>query len=272
MKRIEYMAKYNDIYLLTIIDNEDELKYKENLELFCKEVHMFPRNSLFNSIWQCFAFPYQAVSRWNQALCNKYNELCKFITPEYVIVDSPQMMGVVLKNKEVLKKVILNQHNIEYKTLFSLSKTKKNLIQKKAFKVTGLQMQLYEANLYRNNIYLYTFVSKSDKLLFEKKYNKKNTLLVPVGTEIKDDVKIVNTQNILFVGKLSYSPNEEGILWFIDNVFNKILDSCCNASLYIVGKNPTKEILKRATINKNIIVTGPVDNLDEYYDIVDLVI
>ena len=44
MKRIEYLSKENDIYLFSIIDNEQERKYEHKLYSYCKEVHLYNRN------------------------------------------------------------------------------------------------------------------------------------------------------------------------------------------------------------------------------------
>ena len=61
---------------------------------------------------------------------------------------------------------------------------------------------------------------------------------------------------------MNWLPNEDGMIWFVENVFNKILDEKLNTKLYIVGKNPSNKI--KSLENKNIIVTGFVDDDRDY--------
>ncbi|MBC2397113.1 glycosyltransferase [Clostridium tetanomorphum] len=51
-----------------------------------------------------------------------------------------------------------------------------------------------------------------------------------------------NKYNLVFLASLWYKPNEEGILWFIDNVWKNIVDK--NISLIIGGKKPSKKLLR----------------------------
>lgn len=266
-KRIEYMSKNNDIYLFSIIDSEDEKQYKENIEKCCKKVFFYERNTGIQTLIKSVLNPYPAVSRWNERmkvdLKSRYNE----IGPDFVIVDLPQMIGVLPENILEDKKVVLNQHNIEFLSMKSLANSIDYPVKRLIYKMVAVQMQHYEQKIYNSNkVRLYTFVSSSDKSFFENEYNLSNTLLVPVGAEVKSggDVKLNEDHNIIFVGKLSYPPNEAGILWFVDKVFPRVKKKIPDAKLYIVGKEPTDSVKKIQS--NDIVVTGEVDSLKPYYE------
>jgi glycosyltransferase involved in cell wall biosynthesis len=61
---------------------------------------------------------------------------------------------------------------------------------------------------------------------------------------------------------MNYYPNHHGLLWFLDEVFPQILDGVPDARIFVVGANPSKSIMKRAT--ENIIITGYVDDVRPY--------
>ena len=67
---------------------------------------------------------------------------------------------------------------------------------------------------------------------------------------------------IVFEGKMDFAPNEDGMLFFCEEVFPKILKIRPQTKLRIVGKNPTPAI--SALASSNIDVTGFVDDVRTY--------
>ena len=67
---------------------------------------------------------------------------------------------------------------------------------------------------------------------------------------------------LVFTGMMSFYPNTHGIQWFIDEVFPLVLESVPGAHLYVVGKDPGREILSRAS--ERVTVTGFVPDVRPY--------
>ena len=61
---------------------------------------------------------------------------------------------------------------------------------------------------------------------------------------------------------MSYVPNYDGMLYFLDSIFPLILQQSPQTKIYIVGSNPPKKLLRRAT--HNIIITGFVEDVRPY--------
>jgi GT2 family glycosyltransferase len=76
---------------------------------------------------------------------------------------------------------------------------------------------------------------------------------------------IKNTRDIMFVGGFSHTPNIDAVLWFIENVWNKIKKEIPDIKFYVIGSKPPEEITNLAS--EDIIVTGFVsdEELSEYY-------
>lgn len=79
-------------------------------------------------------------------------------------------------------------------------------------------------------------------------------------------------QDIMFVAGFQHTPNIDGAIWFVKNVFPKIKQTHKDIKLYLVGSNPTEEILQLAS--PDIIVTGFVTDaeLDKFYSEIRLVV
>jgi glycosyltransferase involved in cell wall biosynthesis len=71
------------------------------------------------------------------------------------------------------------------------------------------------------------------------------------------------SRQVLFVGRMGYTPNVLGIRWFVRSVWPRILDRVPDATLWIVGESPPRSVAKLAS--SSVRVTGRVPSVDEYY-------
>lgn len=89
---------------------------------------------------------------------------------------------------------------------------------------------------------------------------------------MKESKKVSNTKEyILFVGKMNYYPNEDAVIWFVNNVFNKLRKQFPKLKFRIVGSSPSKKVKKLCRIH-GVEVVGFVDDLESEYRNATLVI
>ena len=65
---------------------------------------------------------------------------------------------------------------------------------------------------------------------------------------------------------MSWFPNHNGIIWFVEKVFGKLLEIDPEYELYLVGRDPDpslSELVQRYP--DNIILTGGVPDTEEYF-------
>lgn len=72
-----------------------------------------------------------------------------------------------------------------------------------------------------------------------------------------------------FIGNMSYQPNHQAALYLI-SIWQDILKEIPQANLYLIGRNPVSELVKKAKISDTIHITGTVDNIWEYYSSLDM--
>lgn len=77
---------------------------------------------------------------------------------------------------------------------------------------------------------------------------------------------------MLFLGTLTWEPNNRGIIWFLKNIMPKLNEKYKKLNLYIVGKTPSNELKNIATKFNNVVITGYVESVDEYYNKSDFMI
>ena len=174
-----------------------------------------------------------------------------------------------------LAKIVLDEHNCEATITKRKSDETKNYIKRAFLKLEALKLGKFEASS----------ILKVDKtiVLSRADYNSLARLvnqdfrheIIPIGVPDRGIKKENNTNilNILFVGTLTWEPNNAGLVWFLKEVMPIFDNYSIDYHLYIVGKNPSEEVKGLCEAYKSrITITGYVESVDEYYDICDCTI
>lgn len=271
-ERIKALKKYgNRLFLYSF--NDEYLKENDinTMNDICESIKLYSRNKKIMLNLLNFYKPFTAYSRFNKNLRKDIINDIKKESIDLIIVDAPQLLYNVSSINNI--PLVLSQHNIEYKTFLDISRKSKNIMKKLSYLFEGIKLKKFEENFYKKEmINLYTFISTEEKEFFEKEFNKKNTLLVRMGVNVeKSDREKDRINRISFIGKMNYYPNVEAIKWFCNDIFPIISDRLNkNVDLYIVGKDPVKDI--RDFKDENIYVTGTVDDVKQYIDNSDIII
>jgi len=110
-------------------------------------------------------------------------------------------------------------------------------------------------------------VSENDRDFFLNYAPKERMSVIPTGVDIDyftPEESKEEPETIVFTGSMDWMANEDGIVYFIENVLPLIREEFPNTKLSVVGRRPSarmKEIGKR---EKNIEVTGTVDDIRPY--------
>lgn len=74
---------------------------------------------------------------------------------------------------------------------------------------------------------------------------------------------------VVFTGAMDYWPNIDAVTWFVKEIFPLILANEPSTTFFIVGANPTSEVLKLSKY-KNVVVTGFVEDIRDYIAAADV--
>lgn len=274
--RIKYLSANNNIYLFVICNSDKEKYDMREMEKYCKCVYIYNRKNKYINFLRSTITPYHVTRNTLQIMAEDMVNCIKIYNIELINIDQPFM----LKNCfEIYKQfpsipLVVNQQNIENRALKSIAKSMAISLKKYIMLLESIKMMLFENRYYNDNyVSVHTFVSSEDKQYFENTYKKSNTItnLSPIGGDILSiDQKIYSHRNIVFTGSMNYPPSIEGIAWFRNNIFTEIQKEVPEVVLYIVGKEPTKEVFSLG--DDNVFVTGRVDDIQPYYDLADIIV
>ncbi|MEM9773156.1 MAG: glycosyltransferase [Chloroflexota bacterium] len=94
-----------------------------------------------------------------------------------------------------------------------------------------------------------------------------NIIVLPNGVNLdyfRPDKSVKrDTSTLVVTGKMSYHANVTMVLNLVDKIMPKVWEKVPETKLYVVGKDPSPEILE-AGKKPNIVVTGTVDDMRPY--------
>jgi|GEM_PF-1682533 len=139
-----------------------------------------------------------------------------------------------------------------------------DVLNNKLLKEKALKNKVKELEVYSKADCI-TTVTKADMDFLRKDLPRKPVFLVtnvhnPINTENDFD----HRRDLLFVGNFNHPPNEDGVLYFAEDIFPLIKREVPDVKFFIVGNNPTPKI--KALSSDDIIVTGWVPEVKPYYE------
>jgi len=109
-------------------------------------------------------------------------------------------------------------------------------------------------------------VSERDADTFRSRFGAKTALAIPTGVD-PDYFRFAPPAEdapaqIVFAGSMDWKANQDGLFWFLDEVWPKIAAARPDASFIAIGKNPPHALIKKAQERRfNWRFTGFVDDI-----------
>lgn len=160
-------------------------------------------------------------------------------------------------------KIILRAHNIEHLIWKRVAENYKNPFKKFYVGHLARTLETYERQIVDAYDGIIPITAKD--AIFFKSLTDIPILPLPFGvdtTKIKSSVNIKPEMALFHIGSMNWIPNEEGIKWFIDDVWPIVEDKLPEIKLYLAGREMPEWLLKLK--RKNIIVVGEVDDAHDF--------
>jgi len=119
-------------------------------------------------------------------------------------------------------------------------------------------------------------VSPEDAAVFRSAYGVERVSSVPTGvdTDFFHPSGTVERKpgSIVFTGSMDWMPNEDGMAFFVDEILPRIEQAVPEATLTIVGRNPTARVRSLAEGRPRVTVTGTVPDVRPYLEAASVVV
>ena len=169
-------------------------------------------------------------------------------------------------NREFNLPIVLREHNVETTIMERFYKNQKSLFIKFYAYLQWKKLRRYEAKTCE--VFDKCFMTtKEDEERIRKMNPGVKSCIIPVGVDLSYfyPSKIKEEPfSLIFVGSMKWLPNIDGVLWFHSEVLPRIKEIFSEVKFYIVGHEPPMEVKELEKRDKNIIVTGFVEDVRPY--------
>ncbi|MDP3724052.1 MAG: glycosyltransferase family 4 protein [bacterium] len=264
---LKYLAKKHDITLFSFIRNDNERQSVAHLQQFCKKVVVFKRRrawSLVNILFAAFSFfPFLVAIYYSLGLKRAIQqELAQgkydLIHAEtfYVMPNIPKTTVPILLVEQTIEFQVY-QHFVEKNPPFFL----RPLLYFDVWKI-----KFWEERFWKKAERVVA-MSEADRRVMRQVVSDRDVDLVPNGVDLTffrfpvHDNRAART--ILFVGNFNWLQNREAVLYLAKHVWPEIEQRTPKARLLIVGRNPSRDIMRLASAS--ILVRGDVEDIRTAY-------
>ena len=209
----------------------------------------------------------------------------KTIECDIIKVEYPWQFSYIFDKKPKDTPIILVEHNAEFE-LYDKLMNHNNLILSKSIKKLLISIAIEKEKFAVENADIIFTVSEMDKNKLIKKYDVKKSkfYVIPNGVDVsrftvptlteknrykRQIIGDPNKKVILFVGSLYY-PNIEAVKFIIHKIAPEVFKHHKNSLFLIVGS--VGNYFKNISLNKNISITGKVEDIVPYFKIADIAI
>jgi glycosyltransferase involved in cell wall biosynthesis len=107
-------------------------------------------------------------------------------------------------------------------------------------------------------------VSDEDREVFEKEFGVKSVSTIATGVDsdyFQPQAIPVQPGRLAFVGSMDWYPNEDGVIWFLNEVYPLIRKQAANVSFKIIGRNPSAHLSAAVARLPEVELTGRVEDV-----------
>jgi glycosyltransferase involved in cell wall biosynthesis len=221
-------------------------------------LHKLAWNFLFSSL------PYNA----ERFISKDFDKALKDLLSEEKF-DIIQLEGLYLApyldtiRKYTTAKVVMRAHNIEHeiweRTLAMRKGIKKIYLMDLAARIRKMELQ------YLNSYDAILPITSRDEGILKGLGCTIPSHVVPTGinsAELLPDHQNLDFPSVFHIGALDWMPNQEGLKWFFENAWDKILDKHPELKFYLAGRNAPEYF--RNLPYRNVIFLGEVDDAYDF--------
>ena len=205
---------------------------------------------------------YQTSALWSSAMQDAVTRLLAGSAFDLIQVESSQMAGFEFGGQVPL---VLDEHNLEYELLHRLYQGERAPGRRLYNWAEYVKFRREEQGCWRRaDACLLT--SRREREILRGLLPDKPAAVVPNGVDIefyRPSESPIEPDSLVFTGLMSYRPNIDGVVYFVEEVLPRIHQVRPSVSLTVVGAGAGAEVERLA--GPHVRVTGAVPDTREYF-------
>lgn len=259
--QIKILAVNSDKYNVKIQDVPEDYIAKTGIELIHIDLDIKPVDAFLNLFTNKSYHVQRFISkdfgqRLSEILQSESFDIIQFET----IFMAPYLE---ISRKYSKAKLILRAHNIEHLIWERLSKQGSNPLKKMYLRHLSRTLKYYEISMLKHFDGI-AAITQSDGNFF-RNHSNVSVIDLPFGIDLeKYNPNLAEPEfpSLFHLGSMNWIPNEEGIKWFLDEVWPLVHKNQPDLKLYLAGRYMPEWLMKSQL--KNVIIVGEVADAQEF--------
>jgi sugar transferase (PEP-CTERM/EpsH1 system associated) len=272
---LKHINRAHDVTYMTFVSPNDSPESLEQSAEYCQQLALIPRSETRKNGIHFYSdlalnlssrLPY-AIQKYRSAEMRRAVErelsernhdvvVCDFLVPSINLARDSRCPTVLF------------QHNVESMIWRRHYEVQTNKIKKAFFRNQWQKMYWYEREACQA-FDAVVAVSRNDREQMRNEFGLTQIYDVPTGVDTEFFRPLGTAREpfeLVFTGSMDWMPNEDAIIYFIEKIMPRINGWNPQVTLTVVGRNPGERLKAMAESNRQIKITGRVDDVRPYID------
>jgi len=168
--------------------------------------------------------------------------------------------------------VVFRSHNLEYFIWNRLAGVISNLARKTYLRYLAAKLKEYELKILES-VDAIAAISAEDTRRYKRLGVKKPMLTLPFGVNLEKypvSQPPAHPRKLFHLGSMDWSPNTEGIVWFLESIWPVIHANHPELELHLAGRQMPDFLLESGY--PNVFITGEVDDAIQFMSAGDIMV
>ncbi len=252
---VKVLAINTNKYNTNISDIPKSYKEKTNIEFIYIDLGIKPIDAFLN----LFTGKSYHVERFiSKTFREKLKEVLRSENFDIVQIETLFMSPYIITIREFSKaSIVLRAHNIEHLIWKRVASITKNQFKKAYLNHLARTLENYEKKVLNEYDGIIPISSKDEHFFLQTSNKPVETISFGINTNKLSRIDSSKCEHALFhIGSMNWIPNEEGIRWFLEQVWPKVNSELPELKLYLAGRE--MPVWLKELNQNNIIVVGEV--------------
>ncbi len=261
--QIKYLSKHFEIHLCALNDDQIHPKALEEIQPFCKSIHILKisKGSVILNLVRAFlnGNPFQIGYYYNSKVAKQIHHLISQIKPDHIYCQ-------LVRTAEYVKDIDIPK-SIDYQDVFSKGierrYQKAPFYLKPVFKLEYNRLVAYEAKVY--DLFNHkTIISEPDRdLIQHPDHDKIHIVRNGVDFDFFHPIQKQEKHHLVFTGNMNYPPNVNAADYLINQIMPVVWKKNPNVKVLLAGATPHPRV--KALASERVHVSGWLDDIRDAY-------
>lgn len=258
---LRHLAARNDTTFLSYYDGARDVEYERALTALFPHAITFPSGApdgkaaqlAFYAARMLHPAPYSVSKFTTPSVRRSVRDIIATQRPDVAVCD---FLSASLNFPNPLSiPSVLFQHNVEHALWDRQALHERNPVKRAVFSIEAAKMRRYERATV-DRFHHVVAVSESDKALMSVMTDASRITVVPTGVDV-DTYRAAasgsGSFNVMFLGSMDWPANIDGVEFFCEQVWPRVIAAVPAARFQVVGRNPPRRITRLASDSVEIV-------------------